>query len=164
MALPHMPGTHPKRRAVASVPAPAAALPDNNDAKDNNNDNCDNDNNNVDLPHAEGLVIDIVGIAASDCGCQCREHNVCCGKVVNVDILVRLRREEILVPNVFLGKGNTRKQTAITVDCVTNGFEQCRVGFLPLLYVPDAALYDGALCQVIEVFDIDESSCTNRAK
>ncbi len=38
------------------------------------------------------------------------------------------------------------------------------MGFLPLSYVPDAALYDGALCQVIEVFDKDESSRTNWAK
>ncbi len=56
---------HPKRMAVASVPAAAAAPPDNNDAKDNNSDDDDNDNNDhVDLPRAERLVIDIVGIAS----------------------------------------------------------------------------------------------------
>ncbi len=38
------------------------------------------------------------------------------------------------------------------------------MGFLPLLYVPNSAVYDGALCQVIEVFDKDESSRANRAK
>ncbi len=38
------------------------------------------------------------------------------------------------------------------------------MGFLPLSYVPNAAVYDDALCQVIEVFDKDESSRANRAK
>jgi hypothetical protein len=38
------------------------------------------------------------------------------------------------------------------------------VGFLPLSYAPNAAVYDGALCQVIEVFDKDESSRVNWAK
>jgi hypothetical protein len=57
-----------------------------------------------------------------------------------------------------------RKQTAITVNWVTNRFEQCHVGFLLLLYVSNAALYDDALCLVIEVFDIDESFCANWAK
>jgi hypothetical protein len=38
------------------------------------------------------------------------------------------------------------------------------VGFLLLSYVPNAAVYDGTLCQVIEVFDTDESSCANWAK
>jgi hypothetical protein len=180
---------HLKRRAVASVPAPCAVPPkddyDNDDAfsksvsdevaslpspcaaPPNNDDNDDNNNDNdafskrvldVDLPHAEGLVIDIAGIAAGDHGCQCKERKVCCGEVVDVDIVVRLCRKEIL------GKGNMREETAITVNWVTNGFEQCRVGFLPLSYVPDAAIYDGALCQVIEVFDKDESSRANRAK
>ena len=97
------------------------------------------------MPHAEGLVVDIAGIAAGDHGCQCKEHKVSCGKVVDVDIVVRLRCKEILVPDNFLGKSNMREETAITVNWVTNGFEQCRVGFLPLLYVPDAAVYDGAL-------------------
>ncbi len=48
---------------------------------------------------------------------------MCCGKVVDVDIVVRLRRKEILVPDDFLGKDNMREDTAITVNWVTNGFE-----------------------------------------
>jgi hypothetical protein len=118
----------------------------------------------VDLPRAEGLVIDIAGIAAGDCVCRCKEHKVCCGKVVDVDIVVRLCRKEILVPDDFLGKCNMREETVITGNWVTNGFEQCRVRFLPILYIPNAAIYDGALCQVIEVFDKDESSRANQAK
>jgi hypothetical protein len=226
---------HPKRRAVASVPPPAAVLPENllnhhdpnsncnnnkdkdeDDPDDDNEDNDDiddinnvihsrtgaamygndknnedgnndddNDNNNDDNndgndvkidvfnimnacqihhPHANRLVIDIAGIAAGDLGCQCREHKVCCGMVVDVDIVVHLHHMKILVPHVFLGKNHIREETAITLNWVTNGFECCRVGFLPLPYVPDAALYDGALCQVIEVFDKDDPSHKNWAK
>jgi hypothetical protein len=156
----------PKCRAVASVPAPCAAPPiddkDNNDtfsksmsdevtslpspcAAPPNDDDNDNDNAfskrvlDVDLPRAEGLVIDIPGILVGDRGCQCKEHKVCCGEVVDVDIVVCLRRKEILVPDDFLGKGSMREETAITVNWVTNGFERCRVGFLPLSYVPNAA-------------------------
>jgi hypothetical protein len=135
---------HPKCRTVASVPAAAAAPPDNNDAKDDNNDDDDDNNEDVDSPCADRLVIDIVKIATDDCGCKCREHNVCCGKVVYVDIVVRLRREEILVPDDYLGKGNMRKQTAITVNWVTNGFEaavwdfsrSCMFPMLPAMIVP----------------------------
>jgi hypothetical protein len=181
----------PKRRAVASVPAPCAAPPNNDDDSDNAfsksmsdevtslsspcteppNDDNDNDDDvfsksvlDVDLLRAEGLVIDVAGIAAGDRGCRCKEHKVCCGEVVDVDIVVCLRREEILVPDDFLGKGSMREETAITVNWVTNGFERCCEGFLLLSYVPNAAVYDGALCQVIEVFDKNESSCANRAK
>jgi hypothetical protein len=42
---------------------------------------------------------------------------------------------------------------------VTDGFDCCCVGFLPHQYVPDAAVYDGVLCQVIEVFGKDDPSC-----
>ena len=35
---------------------------------------------------------------------------------------VRLHHEEILEPDDFLGKGNMRKETAIPVNWVTNGF------------------------------------------
>ena len=41
---------------------------------------------------------------------------------------VRLHHEEILEPDDFLGKGNMRKETAIPVNWVTNGFERCHVG------------------------------------
>ena len=152
--------------AVASVPAAAAVLPDDDDAKDDNNDDEDDSGkDNVDLPRDDNkmelsllgrLVIDIAGIASGDRGCKCREHNECCGEVLDVDIVVCLCREEILVLDDFLGEGNMRKETAITVNWVTNGFERCHVGFLPPSYVCvlDAARYDGALCQVIEVFDM----------
>jgi hypothetical protein len=42
---------------------------------------------------------------------------------------------------------------------VTGSFDCCRVGFLLCQYVPDAAIYDGVHCQVIEVFGKDDPSC-----
>ncbi len=85
----------PKRRAVASVPAPCVAPPNNDNDNDDAfsksisdevaslpshcaappNDDGDNDDafsksvSDVDSPRAEGLVIDIAGIAAGDPGC-----------------------------------------------------------------------------------------------
>ena len=76
---------------------------------------------------ANGLVIDITKIAVGDLGCQCREHKVCCGEVVDVDIVVRLCREKIGVLDIFLGKDNMWEETAITINWVTNGFECCLV-------------------------------------
>ena len=39
--------------------------------------------------HSSGIVIDIARIDAGDLGCQCREHRVCCSKVVRVDMVVK---------------------------------------------------------------------------
>ena len=139
----------PKCRAVASVPAPCAAPPIDDDNNNNAfsksmsdevaslpsphavppNDDDNNDNafsksvSDVDSPRAEGLVIDIAGIAAGNRRCGCKEHKVCCGKIVDVDIVVRLRCKEILVLDDILGEGNMSEETAITVNWVTNGFE-----------------------------------------
>jgi hypothetical protein len=73
-------------------------------------------------------VLEIVGTAKADRGRRCEEHS-CCGKVLEEDVVVRLRREQILVPN-RLGKGY-REEMAYTVNWVTDGQDRCRVGFLP---------------------------------
>jgi len=54
-----------------------------------------------------GMVLEIVGTAGGDCGCD--EHT-CCGEVLQEDVVVCLRREQILVPNK-LGKGE-KEETA----------------------------------------------------
>jgi hypothetical protein len=43
-------------------------------------------------------VLEIVGTAKADHGHRCEEHS-CCGKVLEEDVVVGLRREQILVPN-----------------------------------------------------------------
>ena len=173
--------SHPKRRAVASMPAPAEEPPDGDDDKTTatltttmtttmammmtmwremclNMKACRMSDPCI---FANDLVIDIVQIAAGDRGCRCREHKVCCGKVVDVGIVVCLRHKKILVP---YGKDNMREETTIPANWVTNRCKHCHVGFLPLPYVPNAAVYDGALCQVIEVFDKDDLSRANQAR
>ncbi len=52
-------------------------------------------------------------------------------------------------------EANRRAQETAVMD----SFDRCRMGFLPCQYVPDAAVYDGVLCQVIEVFGKDDPSC-----
>jgi hypothetical protein len=52
-------------------------------------------------------------------------------------------------------EANCRAQETAVMD----SFDSCRVGFLPHQFVPDAAIYDGVLCQVIEVFGKDDPSC-----
>ncbi len=47
---------------------------------------------------------------------------------------------------------------------VMDGFDCCCMGFLPHQYVPNAAVYDGVLCQVIEVFGKDDPSCAISSK
>jgi len=108
---------------------------------------------------SSGIVISIAKIDAGDLGCQCREHRVCCGKVACVDMVVRLCRKTILVPDSYSSKEIMREVPVITVNWVTEGFDHCHVGFLPRLYVPNATIYDGVLCQVTEVFEKYDHSC-----
>jgi hypothetical protein len=85
--------------------------------------------------------LEIVGTSKADRGRRCEEHS-CCGKEVLVeDVVVRLRREQILVPN-RLGSGY-REETAYTVNWVTDGQDRCRVGFLPRAYVAQGGLLMG---------------------
>jgi hypothetical protein len=42
-----------------------------------------------------------------------------------------------------------KEETVLTVNWVSDGINQCRVGFLPKVYVPHAKLWDGILCQVV---------------
>ncbi len=76
-------------------------------------------------------------------------------------MVVRLRREQILVPN-RLRSGH--HETAYTVNWVTDGQDRCRVGFLPHFYVAQGGLFDGVLCQVVSVGQEFDDNVTERAK
>ena len=107
-------------------------------------------------------VLEIVGTSKADRGRRCEEHS-CCGKEVLVeDVVVRLRREQILVPN-RLGSGY-REETAYTVNWVTDGQDRCRVGFLPRAYVAQGGLFDGVLCQVVSIGNAFDDDHNERAK
>jgi hypothetical protein len=74
-----------------------------------------------------GMVLDVVGTARGDRGRNCDEHEIC-GEVLAEDVVVRLRREQILVPNK-LGKG-FKEETAYTVNWVTDGIVAVLAFFL----------------------------------
>jgi len=115
--------------------------------------------------HPSGVVIDVVGTSRGNHGCSCEEHPDCCGAALfAADVVVRVRKEQILVKDYLLGKGRMREETALTVNWVSDGIDRCRVSFLPKAYVPHAKLWDGALCQVVFVGAADDPSSIVRRK
>jgi hypothetical protein len=92
--------------------------------------------------YPDPIVISIVGLEANDRGRSCEEHKVC-GVVMQEDVVVRLRKVQVLVDG--------KEETAIAAYWITDGMERCRVGFLLRLLVMYASWYDGALAQVTSV-------------
>jgi hypothetical protein len=43
-----------------------------------------------------GRVVNIVGTGREDHGCSCKEHSIC-GRVLAPDVIVWLRKEEVMV-------------------------------------------------------------------
>jgi hypothetical protein len=95
------------------------------------------------------IVINIVGLEADDRGRSCEEHEVC-GVVMQEDVVVRLRKVQVLVDG--------KEETAIAAYWITDGTERCRVGFLQRHMVKYATRYDGALAQVTRVLG-DDAGC-----
>ena len=102
--------------------------------------------------HPSGVVLDIVGTNRDDRGRSCEEHEVNCGEVLAEDVVVRLRKVQILVEGM--------EETAIACYWVTDGIDRCRVGFLMRHMVQHADKYDGALAQVTRVCSDREGGCT----
>ncbi len=102
-----------------------------------------------------GRVVDIVGIGIGDRGRSCEEHRVC-GRVLAPDVIVRLRKEEIMVEG--------RIEVAICVYWVTDSVDRCRVGFLPRYMAVYADCLNGVLAQVSDVFDESHPSPSIRKK
>ena len=103
--------------------------------------------------HPSGIVVNIVGMSRGNCGCRCKEHDVCGAVVLAEDVLVHIQREQILVPNNLAGKGEMKEQRALAFYWVSNGIDCCHVGFLPqtYMYVVQGRLWDGVLCQSVSV-------------
>ncbi len=112
--------------------------------------------------HPIGMVLNVV-VIAGDCGC-CFEEHMACGSILEEDIMVHLRKEQIVVPDVLAGKGKVREHLAITVNWVTKGVNCCHVGFLPSNYVEHACVHNGVFCRVIEVFDDKHPNCVTHKK
>jgi len=101
--------------------------------------------------HPTGVCVEIVGTLMGDRGRSCEEHAVC-GSVLEPDMVVRLRKVQILVEGM--------EETAIACYWVTDGIDRCRVGFLMRHMVQHADKYDGALAQVTRVFSGNEEECS----
>jgi hypothetical protein len=106
--------------------------------------------------HPTGLTVEIVGIESSTNGRSCEQHDVC-GSILDDDVVVRLRKIQILNS---LG----REETAIAAYVVSDGIDQCRVGFLQRHCVTHAKAFDGVLAQVTEVYSITSDSPVKRKK
>ncbi len=96
--------------------------------------------------HSPGIIVEIVSTLMGDRGRSCEEHAVC-GSVLEEDMVVRLRKVQVLVDGC--------KETTIACIWVTDGVDRCRVGFLMHHMVKHAAPCDGALAQVMRVFSDD---------
>ena len=100
--------------------------------------------------HPCGIVVEIVGTEMSCQGRSCEEHEIC-GEVMEEDVVVRLRKIQLMVEG--------KEETVIAAIWVTDGIDRCRVGFVPRHMVRHAARYDGALAQVTRVFSGDPETC-----
>ena len=97
--------------------------------------------------HPSGVVVEIVGTERGDRGRSCEEHEVHCGEVLAEDVVVCLRKIQILVEG--------REETAIAAMWINDGVDRCCVGFLPRHMLAHAARYDGAVAQITRVFSGD---------
>ncbi len=109
-------------------------------------------------PHGIGTP---VGTVKPNRGHCCEDHS-CCSEVLEQDVFVCLRGEQILVPNK-LSRGYC-EETAYTVNWVTDGQDCCRIGFLPRALVAKGGLFDGVLCQILSVGDAFDNNKNKRAK
>ena len=100
--------------------------------------------------HPPGIVVQIVGTMMDTNGRSCEEHAVC-RSVLKEDMVVRLRRVQVLVEG--------REETAIACIWVTDRVDRCRVGFLMRHMVAHAMRYDGALTQIMRVYSGNEDEC-----
>jgi hypothetical protein len=105
--------------------------------------------------HPFGVVVEIIGTVMGDPGCSCEEHPDNFGKVLAGNVVVRLRKVQIVVDG--------REEMAIAAYWVNDGIDHSRVGFLPCHMVKHAMRYDGALTQVTRVFS-NNPACSNSAE
>ena len=101
------------------------------------------------------VVLHIVGTEADDRGRSCEEHHCCGEEVMQEDIVVRLRKVQVLVDG--------REETAVAAIWVTDGMDRFRVGFLQRHMVKHAARFDGALGQVTRVLRKNDGDTAERS-
>ncbi len=100
--------------------------------------------------HPSGILVKIVGMTVGCQGRSCEEHDIC-GKVLKEDLVVHLRKLQLMVEG--------KEETVIAAIQVTNGVDRCHCGFVPRHMVKHAARYDWALAQVTHVLSDDPETC-----
>ncbi len=68
------------------------------------------------------------------------------------------------MPDAIVGGAKMKEETAITLNWVSDGIDCCCIGFLPHTFFVQESVWDGVLCQVVEVFQKDDSSKLCHAK
>ena len=107
--------------------------------------------------HPRGDGIDIVGTEEGSNGRTCENHTVACGKLLEEDMVLRLRKCQITDEHGY-------EMTAIAAVWVTEGNDSCRVGFLPRHCVKHMDLYNGRLVQVVNIYTELDDNLTHRRK
>ena len=113
--------------------------------------------------HPSGVVVDIVGVNASDEGRSCEEHDCCGAAVIQADVVVRFRAVQ-LKRDIANEANPAHEETALAVHHVTGGIDGCRVGFPRGHLLKHKDEHDGRLAQVTEVFSDSGESPSDRAK
>ena len=94
-------------------------------------------------------IVEIVGINSTTNGRSCEQYHTC-GCVLEEDTLVRLRKRQVYI--------NGCEQSAVGVYWVSDGMDQCLVGYLHHHQVKHLNKPEGALCQVTEVYSDNSDS------
>ena len=105
------------------------------------------------LFYQPGVVVEIVGMEMGNKGCSCKEHVNNDGKVMAKELVVCLRKEQIMVEG--------KEETAIAAIWVTDRIDHCHVGFIPCHMVKHTTRYAGALAQVTRVLSADPTCCNS---
>jgi hypothetical protein len=94
--------------------------------------------------HPSGEMLEILGIECGTNGRTCECHQKYCGEVVKEDVVLRLRRVQVVIDDI--------EESAIAAYHVTNAIDQCHVGFLGRHIVRHWSMYEGLLVQVVRVY------------
>ena len=94
------------------------------------------------LFHPPGITVKIIGTDCSTNGRSCYGHQSC-GSLLDLDVVVRLRRLQILVDG--------KERSVIAAYHVTDGIDSCCVGFLKSELTKFSSYYEGVLAQISSV-------------
>ena len=84
-------------------------------------------------------------------GRSCEDHPFGCGvEVLRRGVVVRFWHERMMV--------ECCEEDTLGVFLVKDGIDSCKVGFLPRYLVPRMKMFNGAVAQVVEMIDPEDSN------